>query len=118
MPILFLGLFLTFFNKTVSAQMQSAPTHCPIGAWVIILNDQGQSSPEDIVKANEVIIRAQDVLKVVRITPESDGSLVYNLQRNPKLSQNSQGKALEVRTIHAIFGSFKAWPGMNFYCFN
>ncbi len=116
MRVMFLGFCLSFFSFTASAQLQYAPTNCPIGTWVAIVNDENQSPKKDVATALEVINQARNVLRISNKVTEADGSILYHLTRI-KDPTTDRERALEARTIHAIFGSFKALTGVAFYCY-
>lgn len=116
-----LSLVTVFYSLTSQAHglSEPAPTDCPIGAWVVIMNEDNLSSKKDITTALEVLNRARNVLEIYKKTSgDDDQAIIYNLKRNPKNPQNNYGRTLEHRTIHAIYSSFLALKGMNFYCWN
>ena len=115
MRVILFALFIAFYSLTTEA---SAPTNCPIGTWVAVVNDNNKSPKQDIVKALEVLNRANAALKIANKEVESDGTILYRLERNTNNPQNSYGRTLELRTINSIYGSFLTLQGMDFYCWN
>lgn len=120
MKIIFLSLFAVFFSVCAQAQTNYVfvPLSCNIGTWVAVLNDKDESSKEEILKAQQVIERAGDVLIVTNKFVESDKAIIYYLSRNPKLPKNTEGHARLQRTLRAIAEGLAPLTGMGFYCFS